>query len=106
MWHAWERGETCTGFWWESERKRQLERPRRRWDNGIRMDFGGLAGGGCGMDSCGSGKGQVAGCCECGDEPSGSGATESVHRHLIGQHVSDNLTGELIGHSITFTLQN
>jgi hypothetical protein len=17
MWHAWERGETCTGFWWE-----------------------------------------------------------------------------------------
>jgi hypothetical protein len=18
MWHAWERGETCTGFWWES----------------------------------------------------------------------------------------
>jgi hypothetical protein len=22
MWHAWERGETCTGFWWESPRKR------------------------------------------------------------------------------------
>jgi hypothetical protein len=18
MWHAWERGETCRGFWWES----------------------------------------------------------------------------------------
>jgi hypothetical protein len=18
MWHAWKRGETCTGFWWES----------------------------------------------------------------------------------------
>jgi hypothetical protein len=18
MWHAWERGETCTGFWWEN----------------------------------------------------------------------------------------
>jgi hypothetical protein len=27
-------------------------------------------------DSVGSGQGPVAGCCECGDEPSGSGATE------------------------------
>jgi hypothetical protein len=22
MWHAWERGETCTGFWWESRREK------------------------------------------------------------------------------------
>jgi hypothetical protein len=22
MWHTWERGETCTGFWWESPNKR------------------------------------------------------------------------------------
>jgi hypothetical protein len=22
MWHAWERGETCTGFWWESPKKK------------------------------------------------------------------------------------
>jgi hypothetical protein len=28
------------------------------------------------MDSAGSGYGSFAGCCECGDEPSGSGATE------------------------------
>jgi hypothetical protein len=20
MWHAWERGEMCTGFWWESSK--------------------------------------------------------------------------------------
>jgi hypothetical protein len=34
--------------------------------------------GGCGVDSPGSGQGPLAGCCECGDEPSGSGATELV----------------------------
>jgi hypothetical protein len=35
-------------------------------------------GGRCGLDSTGSGQGPVAGCCECGDEPSGSCATELV----------------------------
>jgi hypothetical protein len=34
--------------------------------------------GGCGLDSTGSGQEPVAGCCECGDEPSGSCATELV----------------------------
>jgi hypothetical protein len=33
----------------------------------------------CGLDSTVSGQGPVAGCCECGDEPSGSCATELVH---------------------------
>jgi hypothetical protein len=37
-----------------------------------------LAWGGGGLDSTGSGQGPVAGCCECGDEPSGSCATELV----------------------------
>jgi hypothetical protein len=22
MWHAWERGEACTGFWWESPKEK------------------------------------------------------------------------------------
>jgi hypothetical protein len=34
--------------------------------------------GGCGLDSTGTGQGPVAGCCECGYEPSGSCATELV----------------------------
>jgi hypothetical protein len=54
------------------EGKTPLGRPRCRWEDGIRMD------GGCGLDSSGSGQGPVAGCCECGDEPSGSCATELV----------------------------
>jgi hypothetical protein len=33
---------------------------------------------GCGLDATGSGQGPVAGCCECGDEPSGSCATELI----------------------------
>jgi hypothetical protein len=61
----------------KQEGKRPLERPRRRWEDEIRMDRR-VIGWGCGVDSPGSGYGPVAGCCECGDEPSGSSATESV----------------------------
>jgi hypothetical protein len=57
------------------EGKRPLGRPRRRWEDGIRMDLGEI---GLGGVSTGSGQGPVAGCCECGDEPSGSCATELV----------------------------
>jgi hypothetical protein len=58
------------------ERKRPPERPRRGREDGIRIDLGETGLGGCGLDSTGSGQGPVAGCCECGDEPSGSCATE------------------------------
>jgi hypothetical protein len=62
------------------EEKRLLGRPRRRWEDGIRMDLReiGLGGGVCGLDSTGSGQGPVTVCCERGDEPSGSCATELV----------------------------
>jgi hypothetical protein len=40
------------------------------------MDLREIGLGGCGLDSTGSGQGPVAGCCDCGDEPSGSCATE------------------------------
>jgi hypothetical protein len=60
------------------EGKRPLERPRRRWEDGIRMDLREIGLWGCGLDSTGSEQVPVAGCCECGDEPSGSCATELV----------------------------
>jgi hypothetical protein len=56
------------------EEKRPLGRPRRRWEDGIIMDLREIGLGGCGLDSTGSGQGPVA----CGDEPSGSCATELV----------------------------
>jgi hypothetical protein len=54
------------------EGKRPLERPWRRWEDGIRMDHE------CRLNPAVSGYGPVSGCCECGDEPSCSGATELV----------------------------
>jgi hypothetical protein len=60
------------------EGKRPLGRPRRRWEDGVRMDLREIGLGGCGFDSTVSGQGPVASCCECGDEPSGSCATELV----------------------------
>jgi hypothetical protein len=60
------------------EGKSTLGRPRRRWEDGIRMDLREIGLGECGLDSTRSGKGLVAGCCECGYEPSGSCATELV----------------------------
>jgi hypothetical protein len=59
------------GFGGKARRKKPLERPRRRWEDGIIMDLKEIGWGrGCGMDSPGSGWGPLAGCCECGDEPS------------------------------------
>ena len=55
------------------ERSRPLGRPRRRWEDNItvkcifeRLD------GGHRLDGSDSGQGQVGGCCESGNEPSGS----------------------------------
>jgi hypothetical protein len=56
--------------------KPEGERPRHRWEDGIRMDLREIGLGGCGLDWTGSGQAPMAGCGECGDEPSGSCATE------------------------------
>ena len=54
------------------EGKRPLGRPRRRWEDNIKIDLQEVECGGYGLDRAGSGKRQVAGTCECGNEPSGS----------------------------------
>jgi hypothetical protein len=53
-------------------------RPRRRWEDRIRMGFWRLAGG------MWSGfNWPVAGCCKCGDEPSGSGISYDKLNHMV-----------------------
>jgi hypothetical protein len=42
------------------------------------------------VDWIGSGQGPVAGCCECGDEPSGSCATELVSMLLLVIRISSD----------------
>jgi alpha-glucosidase (family GH31 glycosyl hydrolase) len=37
MWHAWERGETCTGFWWESPKEK--DHLEDQGVDGIKMDL-------------------------------------------------------------------
>jgi hypothetical protein len=79
--HAWERTEKCTRFWWESPSEGDhLEDQGVGGNMGSVWILGRLAGGGgvCGLGSTGPGQGPVAGCCECGDELSGSCATELV----------------------------
>ena len=59
------------GAYWvlvgKPEGRRPLGRPRRRWEDNIKVDLQEFGWGG-GMDWID----QVLGCCECGDEPSGS----------------------------------
>jgi hypothetical protein len=47
---------------------------------------------GCGLDSTGSVQGPVTGCCECGDEPSGSCATELVSGNYVVLYITVDLS--------------
>jgi alpha-glucosidase (family GH31 glycosyl hydrolase) len=51
MWHAWGRGETCTGFWCENPRER--DHLKDKGIDGTKMDLREI-GWGCGVDSPGS----------------------------------------------------
>ena len=40
MWRVWGREEAYTDFWWgKPDGKRPLERPRRRWEDNVKMDL-------------------------------------------------------------------
>ena len=40
MWHVRRKGEVCTRFWWGNPtEKRPLGRPRRRWEDNIKIDL-------------------------------------------------------------------
>jgi hypothetical protein len=54
------------------EGKRPLGRPRRIWEVYIKIDLQEVGCGGYGLARAGSGQGQVAGTCECGNDRSGS----------------------------------
>ena len=53
------------------DEKRPLGKSRRRWEDNIKIFFQEV-GWGHRLDCSGSGKGQMAGTCECGNEHSGS----------------------------------
>ena len=67
-----ERRGVCRVLVGKPEGKRPLGRPRRRWENNVKMDLQEVGCGGYGLDRADSGYGQVAGTCECGNESSGS----------------------------------
>jgi hypothetical protein len=51
VWHAWERGETCTGFWWESlKEKVHLKDQGVDGRMGSKWTLERLAGGGGGVE--------------------------------------------------------
>jgi hypothetical protein len=50
-------------------RKRRLVRPRRRWEDNIKINLGEV-GSGHGLDRFGSGQRHMEGFCECRNEPS------------------------------------
>ena len=66
----WERRGTYRVLVGIREGRRPLGRPRHRWEDNIKIDLREVEWG-HGLDRSDSGLGQVAGCCECGNEPSG-----------------------------------
>jgi hypothetical protein len=74
MWHAWERRNVYRVLVGKPKGKR----PRRRWEDGIKLDLRETGWGWGWSGFTWLRIGILAGCCECGDEPSGSGTMELV----------------------------
>jgi hypothetical protein len=63
-----ERGGAYRALVGKPEGRKPLGRPKRRWEDNIKMNLREVGLGGHGLDQSGSGQGQVAGSCECGKE--------------------------------------
>ena len=72
MQRVWERGEVYTGFWWGNQKERDNWGGPRVDGRIILIGSSGSGMWGYGLDRAGSGYGQVAGTCDCGNKPSGS----------------------------------
>jgi hypothetical protein len=73
-------GRNVYRVWWESPKEKDHLKDRGvEGRMGSKCTLGRLVARGDGVDSAGSEEGPLAGCCECGDEPSGSGATKLVN---------------------------
>jgi hypothetical protein len=72
MWNAWERTKNCTRFWWKRDLLEYRDVDRSMGSEWILGRLAGITLSGFNWLRIGA----VADCCECGDEPSDSGATE------------------------------
>jgi hypothetical protein len=78
------------------EGKRPLGRPRCRWEDGIRVDLREIGLGGVDWIRLAQDRDRWLGCCECGDEPSGSCATELVSNAPLAHNLLISGTGTLL----------
>jgi hypothetical protein len=67
------------------EGKTPLDRSRHRWEVGMKMDLREIGWGGGWSRFTWLRIGIAGGCCECGDEPSASGATELIYSTALGE---------------------
>jgi hypothetical protein len=65
------RREKHIGYWWKSQKERDLGRPRRRWVDNIKIDLREIGRDGVNWIDLAQDKDQWGGSCEHGDEPSG-----------------------------------
>jgi hypothetical protein len=85
------------------EGKRPLGRPRRRWEDGIRMDLREIGVGGVDWIRLAQDRDRWRAVVECGDEPSGSCATEFVNYTLnLGKYTLTSISTKRVHYLSSF----
>jgi hypothetical protein len=97
------RGEECVqGFDGKPEGKRPLGRPKRRWEDGIRMDLKDIGWASVEWIQLAQDRDRWRGLVN-GDEPSGSGATELVCLNTFHEIQLKLMSGMVIMHNMGYT---